>query len=300
MLQLAAAGAHVATCDISRANVEQTVSLATADAPAGVKITPHLCDVSDERQVAQFASEVAAEHGSDSVNLLINNAGIGGGGSFLNDERSQWERTFNVCWYGVYYCCRAFLPMVMKSDEGYVVNVSSINGFWGSLGPHVSHTAYSAAKFAVKGFTEALRTDLALNAPHVKASVVMPGHIGTSIVSNSAEIHGEGAGGDLSVEQVQALREQWGRLDASARDLSDDQVRELSALQGQMFKDSAPTSAAEAATVILDGVKAEQWRILIGDDAAELDRRVRANPEEAYTEAFYTSLTGDGFVGVPS
>ena len=76
----------------------------------------------------------------------------------------------------------------MKADEGHIVNTSSVNGFWASVGPGMPHTAYSAAKFAVKGFTEALINDLRLNAPHIKCSVVMPGHIGTSIVANSRKV----------------------------------------------------------------------------------------------------------------
>ena len=90
-----------------------------------------------------------------------------------------------MCWGGVYYGTRAFLDLLVAADEGHIVNTSSVNGFWASIGPDRPHTAYSAAKFAVKGFTEALLTDLRVNAPHVKASVVMPGHIGTSIVQNS-------------------------------------------------------------------------------------------------------------------
>ena len=85
------------------------------------------------------------------------------------------------------------MPMLLASDEGYIVNTSSVNGFWASVGPDVSHTAYSAAKFAVKGFTEALITDLRLNAPHVKCSVVMPGHIGTSIASTLLKSTGKEA-----------------------------------------------------------------------------------------------------------
>ena len=68
---------------------------------------------------------------------------------------------------------RTFLPLLMKADEGHIVNTSSVNGFWASVGMGVSHTAYSAAKFAVKGFTEALITDLRVNAPHVRCAVVM-------------------------------------------------------------------------------------------------------------------------------
>src|SRR5262249_5650141 len=92
--------------------------------------------------------------------LLFNNAGISGGGSMITNSRDEWERTFNICWGGVYNCARAFLPMLQNAEEGHIVNTSSINGFWASVGPRVPHTAYSAAKFAVKGFTEALITDL--------------------------------------------------------------------------------------------------------------------------------------------
>src|SRR6478609_11707759 len=80
---------------------------------------------------------------------------------------------------GVYNCTRAFLPMLQNAEEGHIVNTSSINGFWASVGPRIPHTAYSAAKFAVKGFTEALIADLRVNAPHIQCSVVMPGQIGT-------------------------------------------------------------------------------------------------------------------------
>ena len=104
--------------------------------------------------------------------------------------RATGRRTFNICWGGVYLCTRTFMPMLLASTEGHVVNTSSVNGFWASLGLGIPHTAYSAAKFAVKGFTEALITDFRLNAPHLRASVVMPGHIGTSIVINSGKVLG--------------------------------------------------------------------------------------------------------------
>ena len=109
-----------------------------------MRITTHRCDVSDERQVLAFRDAVEAAHATSHVNLLFNNAGIGGGGSFLEDDRAEWERTFGVCWFGVYYCTRAFLPLLVASDEGYIVNTSSVNGFWACLGPTTPHTAYSA------------------------------------------------------------------------------------------------------------------------------------------------------------
>ena len=164
-------------------------SLRTAGLPQGLRVTNHIADVSDAAQVKRFRDEVADRHDTDKIHLLFNNVGIGGGGSVIAHAREEWERTFNVCWGGVYHCTRAFLPMMQKADTGHIVNTSSVNGFWASIGPRVPHTAYSAAKFAVKGFTEALITDLRINAPHIKCSVVMPGHVGTSIVSNSRKIH---------------------------------------------------------------------------------------------------------------
>ena len=189
--QLVAEGCNVAMCDVSAAAMAETMRLCEVDRlPQGLRITTHLADVSDEADVMRFADEVAKRHDTDKIHLLFNNAGIGGGGSMIVHERAEWERTFNVCWGGVYYGARAFLPMMLKADRGHIVNTSSVNGFWASLGPAVPHTAYCAAKFAVKGFTEALITDLRLNAPHIKCSVVMPGHIGTSIVTNSRKIQG--------------------------------------------------------------------------------------------------------------
>src|SRR5688572_18743272 len=172
--QLAAEGCHVALCDVSAEHMAGTTALCEKAAPRGTRVTTHLCDVSDEAQVLSFRDAVMREHATDHVHLVFNNAGIAGGGSVLADPRDEWERTFGVCWYGVYYGTRAFLPLLVAAREGWLVNTSSVNGFWASLGPGVPHTAYSAAKFAVKGFTEALINDLRMNAPHVGVSLVMP------------------------------------------------------------------------------------------------------------------------------
>lgn len=90
-----------------------------------------------------------------------------------------------MCWFGVYYTSRAFMSSLVLSDSGHIANTSSVNGFWASLGPQSAHTAYSSAKFAVKGFTEALLNDMKLNAPHIGVSLVCPGHIGTDIALNT-------------------------------------------------------------------------------------------------------------------
>lgn len=188
--QLVAQGCNVAMCDLSARTMAETKRLCELERlPQGLRITAHVADVSDESEVQRFRDEVAEHQTTDKINLLFNNAGVGGSGSMFSNSREDWERTFNICWGGVYRCTRAFLPMLQKADEGHIVNTSSVNGFWASVGPRISHTSYCAAKFAVKGFTEALITDLQVHAPHIRCSVVMPGHIGTSIMANSRKIH---------------------------------------------------------------------------------------------------------------
>src|SRR3974390_3291837 len=187
--QLAAEGCNVAMCDVSADAMAETKRLCEAEKlPRGLRITTHVADVAIEEHYIRFRDALIEQQATDKIHLLFNNAGIAGGGSMIANSRAQWERTFNICWGGVYLGVRTFLPLLLKADEGHIVNTSSVNGFFASVGMGVSHTAYSAAKVAVKGFTEALINDLRLNAPHIKCSVVMPGHIGTSIVSNSRKI----------------------------------------------------------------------------------------------------------------
>jgi NAD(P)-dependent dehydrogenase (short-subunit alcohol dehydrogenase family) len=285
--QLAAEGASVAMCDVSMQTMQETRALCEQDGlPQGVKVTCHVVDVSDEAQVLRFRDEVTRDHHADKVHLLFNNAGIGAGGSMFTDSRANWEKTFNVCWGGVYFMTRAFLPMMVKAEEGHITNTSSVNGFFASIGPNAPHTAYSAAKFAVKGFTEALITDLRLNAPHIKCSVVMPGHIGTNIVANSRMVlsgRDTPRMSDLEVGRARARMRQQGVDDSK---ISDDDIRARVTRQSQNFHDNAPVSAAQAAKIILDAVKAERWRVLVGEDAHKLDAKVRADPERAYDPDF--------------
>jgi NAD(P)-dependent dehydrogenase (short-subunit alcohol dehydrogenase family) len=290
--QLTAEGCHVAMCDVSAESMAQTKALCERETPAGTRVSTFVADVSEEAQVLAFRDAVAEAHDTDCVHLLFNNAGIGGGGSFVADEREEWDKTFAVCWNGVYYCARAFLPMLRKAPEGHVVNTSSVNGFWASLGPLTAHTAYSAAKFAVKGFTEALINDFRRNAPHLKVSLVMPGHIGTSIVINSSRILGRDPK-EMSDEQVEEARARLEAFGLPLEGASNDEIRQALTAWGESFRDDAPVTAAEAAKVILDGVRAERWRILIGDDARALDRLVREAPEEAYEPSFMEKLRAE-------
>ena len=282
---LSAQGCHVAMCDLSEDNMSQTKMLCERDAPAGTRISTFEADVSDPDQLRAFRSHVGEVHDTKVIHLLFNNAGIAGAGSFVLDDREEWDKTFSVCWAGVYESTRAFLPMLLAAPEGHVVNTSSVNGFWASLGPNTAHTAYSSAKFAVKGFTEALVNDFRLNAPHLSASVVMPGHIGTSIAINSAAFFGNSPK-QLSDDELEAAASRLQGLGLAAEDAGPEDIRQL--LQGlsEAFRDAAPTTARQAAEIILDGVRNKRWRILVGADAEILDRLVREAPEEAYTTGF--------------
>jgi NAD(P)-dependent dehydrogenase (short-subunit alcohol dehydrogenase family) len=288
--QLVAEGCNVAMCDVSAEAMAETKNLCEAEKlPQGLRVTTHIADVSIEDQLKRFRDELIEQQATDKIHLLFNNAGIGGGGSLFTNTREQWERTFNICWGGVYLGVRTFLPLLLRADEGHIVNTSSINGFWASVGQGVSHTAYSSAKFAVKGFTEALMNDLRLNAPHIKCSVVMPGHIGTSILSNSRKIQSGTESERLSDNELLATRQRLKGMGINTSDMLDEDIQKIALDRARAFRDEAPTTAAAAAKIILDGVKAERWRILVGDDAHRLDERVRQTPEEAYTPEFYQS-----------
>ena len=142
----------------------------------------------------------------------------------------------------------------------------------------------------MKGFTEALMNDLRLNAPHIKCSVVMPGHIGTSIVSNSRKIQAGNESEELSANEILSARQRLKGMGIDTAVMSDEDIQKIAIDRARSFLEEAPTSAAAAAKTILDGVKAERWRILVGDDAVRLDERVRQTPERAYDAEFYQSF----------
>jgi NAD(P)-dependent dehydrogenase (short-subunit alcohol dehydrogenase family) len=298
--QLAAQGCSVAACDLNADAVAAAAAVARTDAPPDVRVTSHACDVSDEAQVLRFRDELLEGHASDHVDLVFSNAGMGGGGSFINDSRQEWERTFAVDWWGVYYCARAFLPLLIASGDGVLVNTSSVNGLWASLGPGMPNTAYCTAKFAVRGFSEALIEDLRSHAPEARVAVVMPGHVGTDIIANSFRARGLPLPEQMSDAQVDELippdaRAGLVRAGLLTADASASDLRQMLVQMNSDFRDKAPVSAAEAATIILAGVLSGAWRILVGDDAKMIDAAVRAKPEAAYdyAELFKGPAEGD-------
>jgi NAD(P)-dependent dehydrogenase (short-subunit alcohol dehydrogenase family) len=288
--QLAGAGAHVAICDVFEDNLFEAKAACDVVAAAGVRVSAHRCDVADERQVLAFRDAVLTTHRTDHVDLLFNNAGIGGGGSFIRDDREHWERTFNVCWFGVYNCARAFLPLLIASREACIVNTSSVNALIAIDPQGGPHTAYSAAKFAVKGFSEALMLDLRFHAPHVKLVLVMPGHIGTSIVTNTMRSQTMAAPETMTAGELSAIRERMALQGFPKENLSDDQVRAFVKQRIDAFQDNAPITSAEAATIILDGVREGRWRILIGEDAHRFDKLARERAENLYEPSVLREL----------
>jgi NAD(P)-dependent dehydrogenase (short-subunit alcohol dehydrogenase family) len=242
LLELVRRGVHVAVCDVDQEGLGAAVLRARKCNP-NVRVTAHCHDVSDEKSVVRLAKDVAEGHGTDAIHLLFNNAGIVGGGSFVVGSRDEWERTFAVSWFGTYYCTRAFLPMLIAADQGVVVNMSSVNGLWASLGADSPHTAYSSAKFAIRGFTESLLIDFRKHAPHVSAVLVLPGHVRTG---------------------MPAPPRSWRRAFNS------------------LFADYQPVSSRQAAEAILSAVSTGDWRVVIGKDAEAIDARVRADPWSAY------------------
>jgi NAD(P)-dependent dehydrogenase (short-subunit alcohol dehydrogenase family) len=293
-IALAAEGCHLALCDIMADSVAETKQECEKTAPKGTRISCHTCDVSQEYQVAAFRDTVKKDHHTGHIHLLFSNAGIGGGGSFIRDERSDWDKVFAICWFGVYYCARAFMPLLIAADQGHIINVGSANSFHASLGIDTPHTAYSAAKFAVKGFSEGLIIDLRHNAPHVKVSIVMPGHIGTNVGYNSLKILGKPDIENWSASDVARVRETMEIMGLPSAGITDQEIKAMVKMQMELVRDHAPLTAKQAAAIILDGVRNDQWRILVGEDAKRLDGMVRETPEEAYALSFMKRLVEEG------
>lgn len=284
--QLVAKGCHAAFCDLIQSNIEETLTLCAADNPHNATVTGHICDVASEAQARRFLQDVQTEHRTDHINLLINNAGINGGGSFVQGSREEWERVFDINWSGVYLMTRTFLPLLLRSAEGHLVNMSSANAIRAVLGGHVPHTAYSTAKFAVRGFSESLIHDFRYNAPHLGVSVVLPGHTGTEIIGNSLEILGHSQPASWSSTEIKNARKRWELAGIDGvQDMSDEAVRANGAKEIQNMRELGlpPSSAAR---IILQGVESETWRILIGTDTIALDALVRESPDSAYDDDF--------------
>ena len=292
--QLVAEGCAIAMCDVSTRGMAETQRLCEATGlPQGLRVTSHVADVSNEADVLRFRDEVVRPARDRSRPPAVQQRRYQRRRKHGRQRAAEWERTFNICWAGVYLNTRAFLPMLRAADEAHIVNTSSMNGFWASVGPDTPHTAYSAAKFAVKGFTEALIADFRMNAPHIRVSVVMPGHIGTGIRDNSLKVQTNTDADGLNAAQIAQIRTRLTSMGRDAEKYSDADIERMHAERARRFVTDAPTSAAEAAKIILDGVRADRLRILVGPDAHIIDRMVREDPDHAYEPEFYERFAAE-------
>jgi NAD(P)-dependent dehydrogenase (short-subunit alcohol dehydrogenase family) len=222
-LEFARRGARVALSDVNAANAEETAEL------AGDNARPYTLDVADRAAVLAHADEVATEFGR--VNVIVNNAGVALGATVEEMTFEDYDWLLGINLGGVVNGTKAFLPHLIASGDGHVVNISSVFGFVGVP----TQSAYNAAKFAVRGFTEALREEMLIARHPVGVSCVHPGGIKTNIVRNS-------------------------------RSGADDQEK---AAQG--FERIAKTTPEKAAQTILRGIERKSARILIGPDAYVID-----------------------------
>jgi short-subunit dehydrogenase len=236
-LELAGRGCNLALGDRDEAGLRST-----AEAIGGkVKVTVHRLDVGEPAAIAEFARAAIAAH--PALNIVINNAGVALLGQFTEIDQAQMEWLFNINFWGVVHASRAFLPQLAAQREAHIVNLSSIFGIVAPPG----QTAYAAAKFAVRGFSEALRHELQMAGSPVRLSVVHPGGVATNIARNSRT----GVGVADNARRAQMIE----RFDVAAR-----------------------TTPEQAALRIIKGIEHNEPRILIGADARIMDILQRLLP----------------------
>jgi short-subunit dehydrogenase len=238
-LELAARGCDLALADRDEAGLQAT---AAEIARAGsAKVTTHRVDVSEPQQIQDFARDATAAH--PGLNIVVNNAGVALMGSFAEIDQSQMEWLININFWGVVHGTRAFLPQLAKQREAHIVNLSSIFGIVAPPG----QSAYAAAKFAVRGFSESLRHELQMAGSPIKLSVVHPGGVATNIARNSRT----GTGVTDNARRAESI---------------------------ERFDNAARTTPEAAAQRIADGIERNQPRILIGFDAKFIDLLQRLRP----------------------
>jgi NAD(P)-dependent dehydrogenase (short-subunit alcohol dehydrogenase family) len=247
-LELHAAGAHLALSDIDVDGLDETRSLCPGDSR---RVTTDLVDVASRQEVFTWADRVSTQHGR--CNLVFNNAGVAlaDGAEFQSIEDFEW--LMNINFWGVVHGTQAFLPHLRSSGEGHIVNISSVFG----LVSVPSQSAYNAAKFGVRGYTDALRMELELDDGNISATTVHPGGIKTAIARNARTPNSGRSTGGVDREIAST-----GSVDSS-RELAD------------QFEKLAWTPADKAARQIIRAVKRNRRRALIGPDASLFDLTAR-------------------------
>jgi NAD(P)-dependent dehydrogenase (short-subunit alcohol dehydrogenase family) len=238
-IELAKRKCNVAISDVNEEGLAETVALL---ANTGVKVTSQKLDVADRDAFYAWADQVVKDHGK--VNLIFNNAGVALGATIEGMKYEDFNWLFNINFWGVVYGTKAFLPHIRKTGDGHIINTSSVFGLAGIP----SQSAYNAAKFAVRGFTESLREELDIMNCGVSATSVHPGGIKTNIARAA-------------------------RQDASLRNLGfDDRAG------AEKFEKNFITTANKAARIIIRAVEKNKRRALVGPDAYLFDWLVRLFP----------------------
>jgi short-subunit dehydrogenase len=238
-LELAARGCDLALADRDEAGL-QTVAAEIGRAHSQ-KITVHRVDVAEPKQIEEFAQAATSAH--PGLNIVVNNAGVALLGQFSEIDQAQMDWLMNINFWGVVHSTRAFLPHLSRQREAHIVNLSSIFGIIAPPG----QTAYAAAKFAVRGFSESLRHELQMAASPIRLSVVHPGGVATNIARNSRT----GVGMTDNARRAQSI---------------------------ERFDSVAKTTPAAAALRIIAGIEKNAPRILIGNDARFMDLLQRFRP----------------------
>lgn len=230
--ELSRRGAHLALSDVNEVGLAETVARCEG---RGVKVTSQIVDVADRAAVEAWADLVVDEHGA--VNLIFNNAGVAVAATVESISYEDFEWLMNINFWGVVHGTKAFLPHLKAAGEGHVVNVSSVFG----LVSIPSQSAYNAAKFAVRGFTDALRIELEIDPCSVSATTIHPGGIATNIARDA-------------------------RVDDSVADVAGS--TEEAMVEFDKFLRTPPEKAARQ---ILKAVERNRRRALIGPDAMVFD-----------------------------
>ena len=236
--ELARQGCELALSDVDAAGLEQTRAALSA---AGTKVSAARVDVSDRDAVFQWADDVAAQHGR--VNLIANNAGVALGATIRNMTLDELDWLMGINFFGVVHGTKAFLPHLTRAGAGHIVNISSLFGLIGFPG----QGAYNAAKFAVRGFSECLAMELAIEKSPIGVTCVHPGGIRTAIARNAR----------IGVNEP------------------NDRTREEIA---EGFERIARTSPERAADLIVAGVRRGKRRVIVGPDAHALSLLQRLLP----------------------
>ncbi len=236
-IELAARGLDLALADRDEAGLKAVA----AEIGSARKVSLHRVEVGQPEEIATFAREAIAAH--PALNIVVNNAGVALLGAFDEIDQAQMDWLFDINFWGVVHGTRAFLPHLKTQGEAHIVNISSIFGIISPPG----QSAYAAAKFAVRGFSESLRHELAVAKSPVRLSVVHPGGIATNIVRNSRT----GVGITDNARRVQSI---------------------------ERFDTVAKTTPKQAALRIIKGIETNEPRILIGNDARFMDILQRFRP----------------------